>query len=717
MDDEHDLRLSLARRFDELAALTRLLRERERELESATSELTRLRGLARQQSVVAELRQRLAKLRQEHEALAADLYRERVDALARSSQPWGVLAPLQRALERRQRRPNKSDLALLRASPLLDAAWYRERYPDAATSGLDAAEHYLRFGALAGHDPGPAFDTRWYLRRYPDVAREGANPLVHYLRHGAHEGRERVDYSGWVRRLDSLSENDRAAIRAQIGGFAARPLVSIVMPVCDPPEHLLRAALDSVRAQLYSDWQLCIADDASTDAGVHALLREYQQQDARISVVYRPARGHISAASNSALELARGEFVALLDHDDLLAEHALYHVAAQANLDPAVEVLYSDEDKVDEDGQRSDPYFKGGWNPDLLLARNYVSHLGVYRTALVREVGGFRVGFEGSQDYDLVLRCLRARTHLRARHIPAVLYHWRTTAGSTALDIAHKPYATTSAVKALREHLPPSAQVGADKAGYRVHLPLPSPAPRVSLLVHGSSSRLMAATTYADLEVLTVDPGASLAAAYNLAAKRASGSVLALLAADLEPVTPEWLSEMVSHAVRADIGAVGALLLTRDATVLHAGLALSAERIVDWPDRGVLRASGGYRGRLFALQNISAVSAACLVVRREAFEAAGALDAHNLPHALFDVDLCLRLREKGLRTLWTPYAELYQERSSIPTPGAAETAHMRTRWGALLAQDPYVSPMATTAECGIDFSRAPPRPWLSRESA
>jgi hypothetical protein len=259
-----------------------------------------------------------------------------------------------------------------------------------------------------------------------EAYRRYAVQLLHALRGNG-------SYRRWVRLYDRLDEADRRAIAADIAGFARTPLISVAMPVCDPPEAYLREAIASVTGQLYPHWELCIADDASTAPHVGALLAEYAAGDPRIRIVRRGERGGIAAATNSALDLAGGEFVALLDHDDVLPEHALYLVAREIVLHPEADLIYSDEDKLDRKGRRCDPYFKSGWNPDLLLSQNTISHLGVYRTALVRELGGMRSEFDGSQDYDLALRVARASRPGAIRHIPHVLYHWRQRGGALGL--------------------------------------------------------------------------------------------------------------------------------------------------------------------------------------------------------------------------------------------------------------------------------------------
>jgi glycosyltransferase involved in cell wall biosynthesis len=242
--------------------------------------------------------------------------------------------------------------------------------------------------------------------------------------------------------------------------MTAPPLISVLMPVYNPDPVHLAAALDSVLGQIYPHWELCIADDASTDPAVQRMLADYAGRDRRIRLVTRPVNGHISAASNSALELATGEFTALLDHDDLLPAHALYRVAAELGHHGETDLIYSDEDKVDDDGRRHEPHFKSDWNPELFLSQNMISHLGVYRTELMRRAGGFRLGFEGSQDWDLALRVAELGTPARIRHIPHILYHWRVYRTSGSFSTDHAAKAAEAGRRAVAEHLERTGQGG-----------------------------------------------------------------------------------------------------------------------------------------------------------------------------------------------------------------------------------------------------------------
>ncbi len=548
-------------------------------------------------------------------------------------------------------------------------------------------------------------------------------------------------YAEWIAAYDTRTPAEIAAIEADCARLRENgPLISIVMPVFEPPERWLRRAIESVYAQHYAKWELCIADDASRSPHVRRVLEEVASGDSRIKVTFRDRNGHISEASNSALELATGEYVALLDHDDELPPHALYLVAAEISAHPDVDLIYSDEDKIDINGRRFGAYFKPEWDPDLFGAQNYFSHLGVYRTALVRSVGGFRKGFEGSQDYDLALRCIE-RTE-RVRHIPHVLYHWRAIEGSTARAIGEKSYAQSAAERALRDHFArtdPNIEVMPGKVPtvYRVRRSVPANAPMVSIVIptydgHGLLRRCIESiskrTSYPRFEILVVDNQsrnsdtlrylAELEAArharivrsdselndsatMNLGAREARGELLCLLSESVETIDAGWLSELVSQAVRPEVGAVGAKLLYRDNTIEHAGIVTGIHGIAGHVHRRVAREFPGYFGRAQIVQRMTAVNAACLCVRRSIYEEVGGLDSKHLPMAFNDVDFCLRIAEAGYRNIYTPFAELYHHEAEslgsdqppLTTPRfEAEERYMLERWGEKLKQDPAYSP-------------------------
>lgn len=570
---------------------------------------------------------------------------------------------------------------------------------------------------------------------------------------------DRNDYGEWVRSYDTLTTADREEINSRIISFQIKPLISVVMPVYNPPISFLDEAIQSVRNQLYPNWELCIVDDASTNPAVLEVLERHRKQDHRIKVVYRSENGHISKASNSALELVQGEFIAMLDHDDEISEHALYLIAEELNQNPELDFLYSDQDKIDTKGVRYDPYFKPNFNPDLLRSQNFVDHLAVFRTCLVRELGGWRTEFDGSQDYDLVLRVTERISLTRIRHIPYVLYHWRAIPGSLAIDAAAKSYAPIRSRQALAEHLKRlgiQAEVTSHHPNLSIHrviYPL-SEEPLVSVIIPTKdgidilsqcidglfnktdynnfeliliNNQSTDPETYAYFNELSTDPRVRIidynqpfnySRINNIAVREAKGSVLAFLNNDIEVINRDWLREMVSHAVRPEIGAVGARLYYPDGTVQHAGILLGYKGRAGHMYRYASPHWLGYWARGVLIQNLTAVTAACMVIKKEIFDAVGGFDEKNLTITFNDVDLCLRIHQKGYRNLYTPYAELYHHESKTRGLLAfqSEEDYFVTRWKSCIENDPAYNPNLTLDSENFSLS-FPPRvyhPWVKK---
>jgi GT2 family glycosyltransferase len=622
-------------------------------------------------------------------------------------------------------------------------------------------------GANFRRTPGIVFDgARQFVRRHPQLKRVLLIVFGPILRHLMPRpfSLSDADYRAWIERFDELDEADRAAIRADVAALRDPPLISVVMPTYETPAAFLRAAIVSVRAQLYPHWELCIADDASPSAHVVSILEEAAREDPRIRWIRRDTNGHISAASNSALALARGDWVALMDHDDLLPEHALYELAVEIAAHPDAQVIYSDEDKIDAKGRRSDPYFKPDFDPDLLLGQNLISHLGAYRRDLLVRIGSFHEGLEGSQDHDLALRATAAAGAAAVRHIPAVLYHWRQAAGPASFSEASQARCIASSRQAVADHLAALGHQARVEAAplvpsfNRVVWSVPDPAPLVSVIIptrdrasllRACLGGLLSGTDYAPIEVLIADNGSeeretlalferlradprlrilplprpfNYSRLNNRAAAEARGKILLLLNNDVEVISPGWLREMVAHALRPEIGAVGAKLIYANGKLQHAGTILGVRGVAAHYMTGAPRHARGPFGLLALARTTSAVTAACLAVRRAVFEEVGGFDEENLPVAFNDVDLCLRIRECGYRNIWTPDAELYHLESAsrgIDASGEKaerfmrEVAYMRTRWGELLDDDPYYNPNLSLADAHHSLAIPPrrERPW------
>lgn len=565
---------------------------------------------------------------------------------------------------------------------------------------------------------------------------------------------DRNDYEEWVKRYDTLDGEARERIRKNIGQLPFHPLISVLMPTHNTPARWLRDAIDSVRGQLYENWELCIADDASADPVTRDVLAKAAAEDERIKVVFRQENGHISAASNSALALCRGEWVALMDHDDLLAEHALFCVAEVITTRPEACLIYSDEDKINEKGLRFDPYFKCDFNRDLFYSHNMISHLGVYKREILEELGGFQEGFEGSQDYDLALRVLECVQTQNIIHIPRVLYHWRRHSSSTASGTASKPYAQKAATRALEEHLGRQgifADISAEVYGFRLRYTLPSPLPLVSIVVvagndvenpertverivqeteYGSLEFLMVARHPFELSSMRIPPNSSITvrskpfryscqaeqlAAINAAVNDCRGEFVALLDGETKMPSSGWLTALLALAAQPDVGAVSAKILNKDGTVEHAGYVLG----LGGPAGSAFRRQPGnspcYFGRAKLISGFSATTGSCMVIKKSRFQQVGGYEEHGLSRAIADVDLCLRLGEAGYRTVLNPNALLIRletrtcgEPELHPDQQRKDMQFMHERWGEALLADPFYSPNLTLDF--EDFSYAwPPR--------
>jgi len=566
-------------------------------------------------------------------------------------------------------------------------------------------------------------------------------------------------YGRWVAQFDTPTPAARAALRRRLRAMRRQPLISIVLPVYNPDLQFLRAAVDSIRNQIYERWELCVADDASTDPEVRPFLEEMTGSDARIKLTFREKNGHISACSNSALALATGEWCALLDQDDAFAENALALVALEIEGHPDAGLIYSDEDKINENGARSNPFFKPDWNPELFLGQNYINHLGVYRLNLLREIDGFRQGFEGSQDYDLALRCVEKLGPDQVHHIPRILYHWRMVSGSLAAIPDAKPYAKEAARRALAEHGERTGRPGVvvpcpeNTESHRVIHALPEPAPLASIIIPTRDhvellercvESIRARTDYRPFEIIVVDNGSVEAQTLaffrraerenivrvldetgpfnysrlnNCAAAQARGDLLVFLNNDTEIDDPDWLTEMIRHAVQPEVGAVGARLWYPDGTLQHGGVVLGLGGVAGHAFPHIPRGHPGYFNRAMLQQNCSAVTGACMVLRKAVFEELGGFDEVNLGVTFNDIDFCLRLAERGYRVAWTPYANLIHHESAsrghqrMPAEQAQflrEAGYMQRVWAARLLRDPYYNPNLSLDLPGFTLA-VPPR--------
>lgn len=516
--------------------------------------------------------------------------------------------------------------------------------------------------------------------------------------------------------------------------------MSIVTPVYKPNLKHFKLMVDSVINQTYSNWELILVDDYSLDNQLDVELRKLEKHP-QILVHQRASNGHISRASNDAIDLATGDYIVLLDHDDLLHKEALNTVALFIQNSPNANVLYSDEDKVNESGGYEQAHHKPKWNPDLLYSHNYICHLAVYKKSLIEKIGGFREGLEGSQDYDLVLRAIESCNAQGVIHVPYVLYHWRIAEGSTAFLDSEKNYTHQAGLKAIQNHVVAhkgaTVESGVLSNTYKVNWAIPDKPPLVSIIIPTRNSRdlvkqcidsLYSQTDYCNFEVLLVDNQSNepeslsyfkclaeagkvhliaynkpfnYSAINNFAVERASGEIIVLMNNDVELTSAGWLTEMVRHCLRDAIGCVGAKLYYPNNTVQHAGVVTGIGGVAGHPHKHYSRDHPGYFKRLMVTQNYTAVTGACLAVRKSIFEEVGGLNEADLVIAFNDVDFCLKVQKAGYRNLWTPYAEMVHHeslsRGAEDTPEKVkrfnkEVEYMINTWGESLEKDPCYSP-------------------------
>jgi GT2 family glycosyltransferase len=559
-----------------------------------------------------------------------------------------------------------------------------------------------------------------------------------------------VMYDAWFREQARLAREGRD-VAADLARLSYRPRISVLTPVYNTPPDLLRRMVDSVREQWYPDWQLCLADDASTKPETRAALDAIDGTDPRIHVVRQPQNGGISAATNAALAVADGEFVALLDHDDEITPDALLEVVELLNRHPDADVVYSDEDKLDFDGTHVEPFFKPDWAPEYLNSTMFLGHLVVYRRSLIEEAGRFRSAFDGSQDYDVALR-VAERTN-RIHHVPRVLYHWRKIQGSAAATTEAKPWGLQAARRALVDHasrLPMRATIE-DQPGdgfWRMRFEIVG-TPKVSVLVPSDgrvrdmpSGRrdmplaclrsIVERTEYENYEIVFADNGRisdelarfianephvrrvvyeakgpfNFAAKLNFIARHATGDHLLLLNDDTEVIAGEWMRAMLEFSQQREIGAVGAKLLFPDGRLQHTGVVVGIGGGACHVLSGAPGDTPGYYGGSWIVRNYSAVTGACCMTRREIFESLGGFD-ERFATDFNDVDYCLRVREAGYRIVVTPFATLYHfegatfgSREHVVNP--QEVRLMSERWAGVIAHDPYYNPNLTRT--ALDYS-------------
>jgi GT2 family glycosyltransferase len=585
--------------------------------------------------------------------------------------------------------------------------------------------------------------------------------LRYLRRHGVRATLRRLfpslrSYRAWIADCDTLTREDVQAIRRHIS-VIAEPLISVMMPVRGDQAVLAARSAATLVAQLYPRWDLHLVAEPAAAESLLALTRG----DARIKLAVAGVEGGIAAAINVALTSAAGELVALVDPGDELAPHAFYLLAAELSDHSDAGLVYSDEDSLDARGRRQNPQFKSDWNPELLLGCDMIGRLAAYRRGLIKRLGGLQAGFDGAAEYDLALRASELLSPAQIRHLPYVLYHRRAATYAPRIAAAQR--------RALSEYFARTGKKdievlpGPTGETHRIIRPLPRQPPLVSLvvpvgagtdLVRNCLAGILSKTDYDRLELLVMvnagtkpevvpyleqiatDPrvtiidtqsGFNFSRICNLGIGRARGDIIGLINDDLEVIEPGWLREMVSHAVRPEVGAVGAKLYYPDDTIQHAGVIIAPGGGASHWFRHARRDEAGYCNRLLITQDLSAVTAACMLLRKVVYSEIGGLDEINLAVAFNDVDLCLRIRERGYLIVWTPFAELYHMESASRGSDLApdkidrfrrEVAFLAKKWAASFPNDPYYNPNLALHNDRPDLA-FPPRvihPWLAARS-
>jgi GT2 family glycosyltransferase len=543
------------------------------------------------------------------------------------------------------------------------------------------------------------------------------------------------EYQQWFQR-HRAGARDLERMRDEVRVFTSRPLISIVTPVFNTPVQRLEEAVKSVLGQVYENWELLLIDDGSSAGDLRRALPRIAARDQRIVLASLGKHEGISAASNRGLALARGEWVAFLDHDDVLEPDALFHVAKLLQSHPDAGLIYSDEDKLGEDGFEA-PVFKPDWSPDFFLSCNYIGHLTAVRRDLVQKVGGFRSSFDSAQDYDLFFRVI-AQTN-RIHHIPRVLYHWRRSESSSAISVRQKPQQLEASRLAIEDHLKCRGEPAHVAVDWRTHAFCVRRELRVtekiSVIVqnrHGPEllerclETLRSKTSYPDYEILVVHceeksreaigrfsrlgyqsiafpSGTNESAIRNFGVKQTENPWILFLDDSIEVIEPDWLTIMAEHVQRPEVGAVGARLLNPGGTIEHAGFVVGVNGSAQPAFHGFPAEHPGLNRQLQVTRNCSAVSSACMLIRHEVFQQVGGFD-ENLTGMLADVDLCLKMRRAGYLIVYTPFAKLHWHEAEPEKVDAGAEALMRERWADVLRSDPYYNPNLSRERA--DFSLA-----------
>lgn len=579
---------------------------------------------------------------------------------------------------------------------------------------------------------------------------------LHLLNNEVKNVNSEITYDEWLNNYHFLDDKKRNQLKYIIQNMTFQPKISVIMPTYNSNLKWLEEAVNSVRNQIYKNWELCIADDASKNTEVIKYLKKLSQEDDRIKIVYREINGHISAASNSAAEIATGDWIAILDHDDVISEDALFWVAYNINENPNCKLIFSDNDKIDTDGNLIFPFFKPDWNYRMMLSVNIINHLAVYNSDIFRKIGGFRKGYEGSQDYDLSLRFIEKIDKSQIIHIPRILYHWRMHENSLSMNIGAKEYAYSSSKKALQDHFQRQdidAEVFENKnKTKRIKYKIPNNSPLVSIIIPTKNNyklikncikKILKKTKYQNYEILVVNNNSTdiktlnyldkidkqrnikviedngpfnFSKINNDAVKQTKGELICFLNDDTEVISSDWLTEMVSNIIQKGVGIVGAKLLYPNNTIQHSGVIIGLNNHVAHIFRNEYKNNQGYFNRAIISQNLLAVTGACLMIKRNIFEAVDGFNETDLKVAFNDIDLCLKVYEIGYEIIFNPEVLLYHyesvSRGFDDTPDKLarfnkETDYFEKKWKKYIKNDPSYNPNLSLNSINFELALKP----------
>ncbi len=639
------------------------------------------------------------------------------------------------------------EIITIKTSKMFDANFYLSQYSDDISQKIDPLIHFLKDGWKRGKNPSSEFDTNYYLERNPDVKNSGLNPLIHYIRAGKKEGRapkfsiskNYPNYYEWIKRFDIVTKNDLKRIKSEINKFQIHPKITFFIISEEIQIEWFSRLIDSMKNQLYDHWEAIIFSNPHDKRIISNITSKIDQQNKIQLFAFSPEVSK-SEQLNKAIDKCSGKFVCFISQDVILRPHTLSMIVKEINNDPDLHIIYTDEDQIDQSCNRTNPYFKPDWNPDLFISQDYLHNTSFFHTDTVKEIGGFRGDFNDSKYWDLTLRLSLILSEKQIKHIPFVLFQKieRKNGTNKTFSIGDRKEYRHMLQSNFKHSNFVDVQFQSNEENHpKIIFNIPDPNPLVSIIIPTRNSHhllqkcidsVLNKTIYQNFEIIIINNNSddqqsihylstlekndkfmvltypyqfNYSAINNLGAKHANGEVLILLNDDTEIISESWINELVSHALRPTIGAVGAMLYYPNDNIQHAGIILNNKNIAAHVYVNEPRGYKGQRTRASLIQNYSAVTGACLAIEKKKFVEIGGFDEKHLPIAYNDIDLCLKLMKAGYRNLWTPHAELYHQESATRDDDTSptnkirlddEARFMREKWRDFLTNDPAYNP-------------------------